>query len=160
MIPNSSSEPQIRVLDLAEYPLVVSVDRQGRPEISSTSPCPAVQARMLRDLAAMIESTSHSCCGALPAPLVDAYAPLLEQSAPRLPVDDAPPAAMWTDGAGAVWNLDVAWRDRSGTDWRWTGIYDRVGVPMMQSDRSGCTYPLDTLAVFAGPLSPSRGRSC
>lgn len=144
-------EPQIRVLDLAEYPLVATVDRQGRPEVSSTSPCPAVQARMLRDLADRVEQSGHACCttpepapapGPADAELFAAYA-------------DLPAAGPVWRGPYQAYDLGVGWLDRVGTEWSWAGTFDQSGTPVMRAN-GGQAAPqtLDVVDALYGPLSP------
>ncbi|SFK74933.1 phiSA1p31-related protein [Streptomyces pini] len=142
-------EPQIRVLDLREYPLVATIDRHGRPQVTSTSPCPAVQAQMLRDLADRVEQAGHACCRpqhpADSAPLA-AHPPVVEASAP-----------VWRDHNGDPWDLALTWVDSGGSEWWWAGLYDQAsGVPLMQSNDALGTCPLDQVHMMWGPMRGER----
>lgn len=144
-------EPQIRVLDLAEYPLVATVDRQGRPEVSSSSPCPAVQARMLRDLADRVEQSGHACCTApepAAAPAPEAYG--AEWFAAYA---DPPTAPVW-HGPHQAFDLGVGWLDTVGTVWSWAGAFNRAGIPVMHTGVGQAPQTLDVVDALYGPLSP------
>lgn len=139
-------EPKIRMLDLNEYPLVATVDRQGRPEVWSTSPCPAVRARMLRDLADRVEQSGHACCTAHPA----------DSLAASPPVEDEDP--LWTDRSGRVWDLGLMWLDAGGVGWWWVGTWDSCsGAPLMMSHHADASRPLDIVDMTWGPMRPRRG---
>lgn len=157
------NDPQIRLIDLNEYDLVVTVRPDGYIEISSDSTCPTDRAAALRRLADIVEANGHPCCGtALSVPWPGDARPPLPRREPSLPhpslASPLPASPVWTDRYGRAFDLAAGWRDANGTEWWWAGIYDG-GVPVMRDAETLAVYPLDALVVTYGPLTSTKGQA-
>ncbi|MFE5658329.1 phiSA1p31-related protein [Streptomyces sp. NPDC056517] len=153
-------EPAIRMIDLNEQLLVVTLDRSGVMRTSVRGMCNDMAASVLRGLAEQLEA-DHP-----PFPCDwdeqrDAPAPAYRPAEP-LPSEGARldrAAKVWTDGAGHAWDLSVPWEDSTSLQWVWSKRMDTSGVPIMKTTSYGktITEPLDVLRAAAGPLKPVAG---
>lgn len=153
------SESRIRLVDLDEHDLVITVRTRGSAEVELNSEaCAATAADLLRHIAQRLdEQHSTATC----------KAPERDESAEAAPAEDLAPMMArggslngdrWTDGNGHTWDLSLTWIDGCRQRWQWAGWFDRGGAPMMRDTVGGTQMPLDTVrVVFGGPMRPAAG---
>lgn len=153
----TTPEPAIRMIDLNEQLLVVTLDKSGTMRTSVRGICPDMAAAILRRLAADIEA-DHPPFPCHWDEQRDAPEPADRPDEP-LPGDGARLDAerqVWTDGTGHTWDLSVPWDDAVSVRWVWTGRMDTSGVPLMRAD-DGEVESLDVIRAVVGPIAPGVG---
>lgn len=142
----------IRMIDLDEHVLVITLDEHGDLGITPAGACAYAVAAVLMHAAHALaaEHPPFRCNPAAEQPSGDE--PLYAEHG-TLDAD----RRVWTDGTGHVWDLSVAWA-AAGTEslWKWSGRLDR-GVPVMQAVGTGVKESLDVLRALYGPISPAGG---
>lgn len=156
----TTPDPAIRMIDLNEQLLVITLDKSGVMRTSIRGMCADVAASVLRGLAEQL-AADHPPFPCHWDEQRDAPAPAYRPAEP-LPTEGARldfAAKVWTDGAGHAWDLSVPWEDSTSLRWTWTKRMDTSGVPIMQSTAYGetATESLDVLRAAAGPLTPVAG---
>ncbi|AAR29701.1 hypothetical protein VWBp11 [Streptomyces phage VWB] len=152
----SDTEPAIRMIDLNEQRLVITLDANNVYRINVRSMCPVEAAALLHVIAAELvaEHPPFPCHWDTER---DTPAPADRPDEP-LPVDGArldAERSVWTDGTGHTWDLSVMWQDVFGVHWQWTGRLDRSGTPLMTSVAG--IEPLDVIRASVGPIAPVGG---
>ncbi|WP_143645585.1 phiSA1p31-related protein [Streptomyces swartbergensis] len=149
-------QPDYRFIDMGEHRLVMLVDAAGRYELHTGKVCTLQVADFLEQLAGRLRA-SHP-----PHPRVPSAPEASPAAHPdeRLLVDDSrfdPAAKVWTDGRGHAWDLSLTWVDMMGAEWRWRGVLDDRGAPLLRANKGVTVQSLDVVRALYGPLSPARG---
>lgn len=145
--------PKVRIIDLDETVFVLTMRDDGEVEVSG-SICDRMAADMLRTIAAQLdaEHPAHSCTPG-GAPYERDEAEPLDGRDGELDVD----RQVWTDGRGHAWDLSLSWGDCADGAWRWTGLLDAAGTPMMRAVETDERAPLDVVRSLYGPIAPVVG---
>lgn len=148
--------PKIRMLDLDEHALVLTMSKSGAVEVTNPDMCDALAAAVLRSIADQLVA-AHP-----PYPCTPGEGPDEQHERPAEPVTGHGSRLdrerkVWTDGRGHAWDLSLNWSDAAGGAWRWTGVLDRVGTPMMREVDGDSREPLDVVRSLYGPIAPVGG---
>ncbi|MFE0533796.1 phiSA1p31-related protein [Streptomyces nigra] len=141
---------------MGEQRLVVLVDTAGRYELHTGKVCTLHAADFLEQLAAQLRASHppHRC-----APSATATSPAARPDEQLLVADSRfdPSARVWTDGRGHAWDLSLTWVDMMGAEWRWRGVLDDRGAPLLRANKGVTVQSLDVVRALYGPLSPAPG---
>ncbi|MFJ3587492.1 phiSA1p31-related protein [Streptomyces sp. NPDC090231] len=148
---------RIKLIDLDEYVLVVTVAHDGSTTVANPGICDAAAADVLRSIAAQLDAghPPYPCNpGAEPAPQHDHAEPL---DAPNGSLDTE--RRVWTDGTGHVWDLSARWAAaETEPEWEWSGGLDHQGTPVMRAvGADDVRESLDVLRTLYGPIFPAVG---
>ncbi|MCZ1009933.1 phiSA1p31-related protein [Streptomyces lydicus] len=148
--------PKIRMLDLDEHALVLTMNKTGEVEVINPGMCDALAAAVLRTIADQLIA-AHP-----PYPCTPDAEPEQQHDRPPEPVTGHgsrldTDRKVWTDGRGHAWDLSLKWGDAAGGVWRWTGVLDRAGTPMMRATDGDGREPLDVVRSLYGPIAPLGG---
>lgn len=145
-----------RFIDFDEQRLVILVDPDGRYEVKKSKMCDAAAAEMLTAIAQqLVEQHGPTPCNPAAEPDQPKGRPLesLDSAQGELDRD----RKLWRDGRGHMWDLSLSWRDAADRPWRWQGVLDSQGAPIMRSEDGVDRQPLDAVRALYGPLVPSSG---
>lgn len=147
---------RIKLIDLDEFVLVLTVARDGSTTVFNPTICDSAAAEMLRSIAAQLDADHppYPCSpGSEPAPQHDHAEPL---DGPNGSLDAE--RRVWTDGTGHVWDLSGRWAAAETVpEWEWSGRLDHRGTPVMRAVGSDVCESLDVLRTLYGPISPALG---
>ncbi|ALF00182.1 conserved hypothetical protein [Streptomyces sp. SPB78] len=146
--------PRIKLVDLDEHSLVVTIDADGVAELHSAGMCKMRAAAILRFVSTQL-AAEHGFGPCLPQPEPQHDRPEEPLHAHAGTLDRE--AKLWTDGTGHVWDLSLSWRDATDQSWRWHGSLDRQGTPIMRSGDGSVSESLDIVRALWGPLAPEFG---
>ncbi|SDL33768.1 phiSA1p31-related protein [Streptomyces indicus] len=145
---------RIKLVDLDEHSLVVTIDADGVTEVHGAGMCKMRAAAILWDVGTQL-AAEHPVGPCLPQPEPQHDRPGEPLIAHAGSLDRA--RGLWTDGTGHAWDLSLAWRDVTDQAWRWHGSLDRQGTPIMRSSDGSVSEPLDVVRAVYGPLAPVFG---
>ncbi|MGC4946214.1 phiSA1p31-related protein [Streptomyces sp. DT224] len=136
----------IRIVDMDEHVLVLTVTNDGRSTLEFPGLCGEGAAALLRELADRVEA-SHGpdACRHHAPPSMPAGGTLDTER------------RVWTDGSGHAWDLSITWRAVDGVEWRWTDRCSGDGVPVMRAGSGPTEQTLDVVWSLYGPLAPVAG---
>ncbi|WP_432159476.1 phiSA1p31-related protein [Streptomyces sp. NRRL F-5630] len=144
---------RIKLVDLDEHSLVVTIDADGVAELHSAGMCKMRAAAILRFVSTQL-AAEHGLgpCHPEPEPQHERAEPLIAHAGS---LDRE--RRLWTDGTGHAWDLSLAWAGVDDRAWRWHGSLDRQGTPIMRSSDGAASEPLDVVRAVWGPLAPVNG---
>lgn len=142
---------RIRIVDLDEHDLVVTVRSTGEVEIELGAD---TDSKHLAHLLARIAREIHGPGQCEPKPAPDPAS--ADDLAPMKARGGSLTGDRWTDGEGHVWDLSLIWIDGCRQRWMWAGRFDQSGAPIMRHLTGGRHMPLDAIrGIFGGPMRPA-----